>query len=87
LILYYCLKDVDTPTWARGVILGALGYFVLPADLVPDLIPFTGLADDFTVLVAALASVATHVKVEHRLAAAELVSRWLGDPDRVRDVR
>jgi uncharacterized membrane protein YkvA (DUF1232 family) len=79
LILYYCLKDPDTPSWARAVILAALGYFVLPADLVPDLVPFTGLADDFGVLVSALASVAGHVKPEHRQAAGALVSRWTGD--------
>ena len=32
LTLYYTMKDDDTPTWAKGVILGAIGYFILPLD-------------------------------------------------------
>ena len=79
LVLYYCMKDSDTPTWARGVILGALGYFVLPVDAIPDVVPFTGLTDDFGVLVAALVSVASHVKAEHRSLAHESLSRWFGN--------
>lgn len=78
LVLYYCLKDSDTPIWARGVIMGALGYFVLPADAIPDMIPFSGFADDFSVLVAALVTVAQHIKTEHRLMAARNLARWFG---------
>ena len=37
LVLFFCLKDRDTPAWAKGVIVGALGYLILPADLLPDL--------------------------------------------------
>jgi uncharacterized membrane protein YkvA (DUF1232 family) len=85
LVLYYCLRDTDTPGWARGVIVGALGYFVLPMDAIPDLIPFSGFADDFSVLVAALVSVAHHVKPEHRFLARQRLVRWFGGaagPDR-----
>ena len=78
LILYYCLKDSDTPAWARGVIMGALGYFVLPLDAIPDAIPFAGLADDFGVLASALVSVAQHVKEEHRASARQTLTRWFG---------
>lgn len=78
LVLYYCLRDVDTPTWARGVIVGALGYFVLPMDAIPDLVPFSGFADDFSVLAAALVSVAHHVKPEHRFMARRSLARWFG---------
>ncbi len=35
--LYHCLRDSDTPAWAKGVIVGALGYLILPVDMVPDL--------------------------------------------------
>ena len=37
--LYYCAQDNDTPAWAKSVILGALAYFILPADAVMDLLP------------------------------------------------
>ena len=47
LTLFYCLKDKDTPTWAKGVIVGALGYLILPTDLVPDILPGMGYGDDW----------------------------------------
>jgi len=78
MVLYYCLKDADTPVWARGVIVGALGYFVLPMDAIPDIVPLSGFADDFSVLVAALVSVAHHVKPEHREMARGDLARWFG---------
>ena len=78
LVLYYCLRDPDTPAWARAVIVGALGYFILPMDLIPDVVPLTGFADDFGTLVGALVSVARHVKPQHRAMAAENLARWFG---------
>jgi uncharacterized membrane protein YkvA (DUF1232 family) len=46
LVLFYCLKDRETPAWARGVIVGALGYLILPLDMVPDILPGAGYGDD-----------------------------------------
>lgn len=76
--LYHCLQDPDTPAWAKTTILAALGYFILPADLVPDLIPGAGLADDAAALASALAVTATHVKPEHRERARRQVEQWFG---------
>lgn len=78
LILFYCLQDRDTPTWAKGVIVGALGYLVLPADLIPDIIPGAGYGDDWGALVAALATVAAYIKDEHKSKASSQVTRLLG---------
>jgi uncharacterized membrane protein YkvA (DUF1232 family) len=61
LILFYCLKDKDTPAWAKGVIVGALGYLILPVDLIPDVIPGAGYGDDWGAIVAALAAVAAYI--------------------------
>lgn len=80
LILFYCLQDSDTPTWAKGVIIGALGYLVLPTDLIPDLIPGAGYGDDWGALVAALGTVAAYVKDEHKTKASAQVDRLLGSP-------
>jgi uncharacterized membrane protein YkvA (DUF1232 family) len=66
LTLYACFRDADTPSWARTVILGALGYFIFPLDQLPDIAPLVGYADDLGVLMAVLAMVAAHVKPEHR---------------------
>jgi uncharacterized membrane protein YkvA (DUF1232 family) len=80
LILYFCMRDPDTPRWARGVIVGALVYFVLPLDLVPDFLPGIGFTDDLGVLVAALTTILAHVKREHRERARELLEwKWAAD--------
>jgi len=76
--LYHCLRDPDTPTWAKGVIVGALGYLILPADLVPDLIPGAGYGDDWAALVAALGTVATYVKDIHKIRATAQTERLFG---------
>lgn len=78
LTLYHCLRDADTPTWAKGVIAGALGYLILPADLVPDIIPGAGYGDDWAALVAALGTVATYVKDIHKLKAATQTEKIFG---------
>ena len=75
LILFYCLKDRDTPAWARGVIVGALGYLILPTDLVPDMIPGAGFGDDWGAIVVALGTVAAYIKDEHKAKAKAQVDR------------
>lgn len=81
LTLFYCLRDKDTPAWAKGVIVGALGYLILPADLVPDVLPGVGYGDDWGALVAALGTVAAYIKDEHKVRAHEQLERLLGPDD------
>lgn len=78
LTLFYCLQDRDTPTWAKGVIIGALGYLVLPTDLIPDIIPGAGYGDDWGALVAALGTVAAYIKDEHKSKAGAQLERLFG---------
>ena len=56
LILYYTLQDPEgkVPAWAKAVVIGALGYFIFPFDVIPDFIPAVGFTDDLAVLVAAM---------------------------------
>ena len=79
LVLFYCLRDKDTPTWAKGVIVGALGYLILPTDMIPDIIPGAGYGDDWGAIVAALATVAGYIKDIHKSKAAEQVQRIFGE--------
>jgi uncharacterized membrane protein YkvA (DUF1232 family) len=81
LTLFYCLQDRDTPSWAKGVIVGALGYLVFPADLIPDIIPGAGFGDDWGALVAALGTVAAYIKDEHQTKALAQVERLMGAPN------
>ena len=76
LILFYCLKDPDTPSWAKSVILATLGYFILPADSIPDLTPFVGFGDDLGALAAAIGIVGLHIKKEHRDKAKSKLKEW-----------
>ena len=69
LTAYYCAFDRTTPFQVKAALIGALAYFVLPSDLVPDMLPGLGFADDAAVLAAALRMVAAHIRPEHRDAA------------------
>ncbi|MDQ6434073.1 YkvA family protein [Mesorhizobium sp. LHD-90] len=68
---YYCAMDRNTPLRAKGILLAALAYFVLPTDSIPDVFLGIGFTDDIAVLTAALAAVRAHMKPAHRLAARE----------------
>src|SRR6476620_9331022 len=69
LAAYYCAFDRDTPLQVKAALIGALAYFVLPFDVLPDMMPLLGFADDAAVLATALRLVASHMKPEHREAA------------------
>lgn len=50
LFLWEKVKSPDVPVRLKITIVGALLYLILPADLIPDVIPGIGLIDDVTVL-------------------------------------
>jgi len=76
---YYCAMDTATPLKVRATLLGALAYFILPIDLVPDFIAGLGYGDDAAVLAAALALVSNHIKPVHRIAAARTLGKEMPD--------
>ena len=69
LAAWYCAFDRDTPFQVKAALLGALAYFVLPFDVIPDMMPLFGFADDAAVLATALRLVASRMRPEHREAA------------------
>lgn len=75
LAAYYCAFDRDTPAQVKAALLAALAYFVLPFDVMPDLMPLLGFTDDAAVLATALRLVATHLRPEHRAAARAALQR------------
>lgn len=77
LTLYYAVQNPETPAWARRVIYGALAYFMLPLDAIPDLAPLIGYTDDISVMAAALAAVSSHITPEVRARAADRLTQWL----------
>lgn len=76
LVLYYALIDPNTPAKYKIVIAGALGYLILPFDLLPDGFPFAGFADDWGALLAAVAFVATSITEETKARAKVKLRSW-----------
>ena len=66
LAAHYCAFDRQTPPHVKATLLGAIAYFVLPADLIPDYIPVIGYTDDAAVLAGAIRLVAAHLTDDHR---------------------
>ena len=70
---YYCAIDPTTPLKTKGVLFAALAYFVVPTDMVPDVIAGLGFTDDATVLATALSIVGAQIREPHRRAARRLL--------------
>lgn len=69
LAAYYCAFDRATPLHVKVSLIGAIAYFVVPIDAIPDVLPVIGFTDDAAVLTAAVRLVAGHIKPAHRDAA------------------
>lgn len=75
LAVWYCAKDDATPSSAKGMMLAALAYFVLPTDAIPDFIPIIGYTDDAAVFAALIGVVGRRLKPQHREAARQAILR------------
>jgi uncharacterized membrane protein YkvA (DUF1232 family) len=75
LAAYYCAFDRDTPLPVKATLIGALAYFVLPVDAIPDVLPVLGFTDDAAVLATAIKLVASHIRPLHRDAARDALAR------------
>jgi len=76
LAAYYCAFDHSTPLPVKTALIGALAYFVLPADIIPDVLPVLGFTDDAAVLAATLNMVASNMRPEHRTAAKNKLAEF-----------
>jgi uncharacterized membrane protein YkvA (DUF1232 family) len=76
---YYCAVDAATPLHVKAVLFGALAYFIMPIDLVPDVLTWIGFTDDAAVLYAAIRTIAPHIKDRHRQQAKVVIGRLAGD--------
>lgn len=76
LVLFYTLMDPAVPVKYKAVIAGALGYFILPLDLLPDFLPFAGLADDWAALIAAVSYVVSAITPASKEKARAKLHTW-----------
>ncbi len=88
LLLYYVLRSDEVPLKEKSKILGALGYFILPADMVLDFIPMLGYSDDMAALLWALHSVATNISPQIKFKAKERLGELIKsyDEQKINDV-
>jgi uncharacterized membrane protein YkvA (DUF1232 family) len=78
LAAYYCAFDRKTPRHVQATLLGALAYFILPFDFIPDMLPVLGFTDDAAILATAIRLVASHITPDHRAAAKAALARLRG---------
>jgi uncharacterized membrane protein YkvA (DUF1232 family) len=81
LAAYYCAFDRETPRHVQVALLGALAYFILPFDFMPDMLPILGFTDDAAVLATAIRMVASNITPEHREAARAALKRGVETAD------
>ena len=74
LSVWFAARDPETPAAAKGMMLGAMAYFVLPVDAIPDIFAGVGFTDDAAVIAALLAVVGKNVKDRHRAAARKFLT-------------
>ncbi|MFC7377575.1 YkvA family protein [Brevundimonas sp. GCM10030266] len=81
LSVWYAARDPETPAAAKGIMLGALAYFVLPTDAIPDLFAVIGFTDDAAVFAALLATMGANIKARHRELARTMLDHLKSDQD------
>ena len=73
--VYFAARDPETPVAAKGVVMGALAYFVMPFDAIPDVLAGIGFTDDAAVITAVIAMLSTNIKKRHTEAAQKALDR------------
>ena len=75
--LYFLLQSKEVPVKAKTLIIGALGYLILPTDLVPDFIPALGFTDDLTAIMMALRTLNRYLTPDINRQAKEQADKLL----------
>lgn len=76
LLLYYVLRNPNVSMADKSKIYGALGYFILPTDLILDFIPLAGYSDDMAAIMWAIHTVRRNITPEIKSQAKEKLSEW-----------
>lgn len=77
LVLYYTMNNPKTPNRIKASIMGALAYFILPLDAVPDALMGIGYLDDLGVLVWAYDTTFNHISEAALNSASRASQKWL----------
>ena len=77
LMLYFLMGSKKVPLKIRMLIMAALGYFVLPSDLISDFIPALGFTDDIAFLTYTFNQAAKYADDGIRKKASEKLESWI----------
>jgi uncharacterized membrane protein YkvA (DUF1232 family) len=75
LAAFYCAFDPATPFKVKGILLAALAYFIMPVDVIPDVLLGLGFTDDMAVLYTAISMIRSHMTQSHRDKAKETLEK------------
>ena len=78
LVLYYALQSPTISKKDKLIVYGALGYLILPIDLLPDFLP-GGFTDDIAGLAIAVYKIARNITPDVRDKAKSKVEEWFGE--------
>lgn len=81
LLLYYALLDGDVPLKDKAIVVGALGYFILPFDFIPDMLGPLGFSDDMGALILALKTIWSNITPKVKEQARQKLSEWFDEVD------
>ncbi len=79
LLFYYTLESDEVSLGNKAIIMGALGYLIFPADIIPDVIPGLGLADDAAAIKLAYDTVKASITPEIERKATHKIALWFGE--------
>jgi uncharacterized membrane protein YkvA (DUF1232 family) len=80
-LLFNLLKSGDINLKEKAMIIGTLGYFILPVDLLPDAIVGVGYADDAAALTAAVTALASCITEDIQNESKEQLRKIFGEFD------
>ena len=88
LLLFYAYRRKETPSWAKNIVIGTLGYFLSPIDLIPDVTPIVGYTDDIGVLSFGLITIAAYIDEDVRGKARNRLTKWFKgyNPEELKEV-
>ena len=76
LLLFYALMDEEVPMKDKAIVIGALGYFICPVDIIPDLLGPLGYSDDATVLLTAVKTIWDNITPDVKDKALNKAKEW-----------
>ena len=76
--LYYVMLKPECPMHIKAAIVGALGYFISPIDLIPDIIPVVGFTDDLGAVASALLLAHMYIDEDVKRKARETIDNIFG---------